>query len=105
MRMGRFYLSVLTGGHVIPDREGEEFENLTDARQEAEAALRELVAEDIASAAPLQPRSIAIHDGDGHLLAIVRLSATLEIEGRADPEESARPEFCRAEAYAPGTCS
>jgi hypothetical protein len=88
--MGRFYLKVHAGGHVIPV-EGEEFKDLPEAQREAEAALRELVAADIVSGAELKPKSIAIHDDADHLLAVVRVSATLEIEGRAAPEEPARP--------------
>jgi hypothetical protein len=80
--MVRFYFEMRNGQDVIPDLEGEEFSNLTDAKTEAEAVLRELIGDEIASAAPLQPRSIAIHDEDDQLLAVVRLTATLEKEER-----------------------
>jgi hypothetical protein len=81
--MVRFYFEMRDGDGVIPDIEGEEFKNLTEARTEAEAVLRELVADDIAAARPLQPRSCAIHDGDGQLLVVVRLLAVLEKEERS----------------------
>jgi hypothetical protein len=80
--MVRFYFEMRLGDGVLPDVEGEEFENLIGARWEAEMVLRELLADDIAAAKPLQPRSVAIHDEDGHLLALVRLIATLQKEER-----------------------
>ena len=81
-RMARFYFEGRKGDSVIPDREGEEFADLRDAKREADAVLRELLGDDIASGAPLQPRSIAIHDENQNMLAVVRLVATLEKEER-----------------------
>jgi hypothetical protein len=78
--MVRFYFELRTGDGVTPDFEGQEFHDLTEARSEADSALRELLAEDIFAAVPLQPRSIAIHDEAGQLLAVVRLIATLETQ-------------------------
>ena len=75
--MVRFYFEMRDGGGAIQDFEGEEFKDLTDARKEAQAALRELVAGDIASAAQLRPRSIAIHDEHQNILAVVGAIATL----------------------------
>ena len=91
--MARFYFEMRKGDGLIPDMEGEEFGTLAEARREAEQALREFVADDIAAGAPLQPRSCAIHDEDGRLRAVVRLIATLEKEehcpaGAADARES-----------------
>ena len=81
--MVRFYFEIRHGdGTVLPDFEGQTFAHLSDARAEAEASLRELIAADITSAAPLQPRSIAIHDEDGKMLAVVELVATLHKEDR-----------------------
>jgi hypothetical protein len=76
--MVRVYFEVRTGDGVTPDFEGQEFHDLTQARSEADAALRELLAEEIFAAVPLQPRSFAIHDEAGQLLAVVRLTATLD---------------------------
>ena len=72
MRMAKFYFEMCRGDGVISDREGQEFKNLAEARMEAEAVLREWLADDLFAAAPLQPRSISIHEGDGHPLAVVR---------------------------------
>jgi hypothetical protein len=87
--MVRFYFEMRHGDVVIPDLEGEEFENLIEGKREAEAVIRELIGEDIASAAPLHPRSISIHDEDGHALAVVRLIVTLEKEERCSPPDPA----------------
>jgi hypothetical protein len=81
-RMVRLYFEMRKGDRLIQDLEGQEFKNLTEAKMEAEAVLREQIADDIASEAPLQPRSIAIHNKDQNILAVVGLSATLEKEVR-----------------------
>jgi hypothetical protein len=79
------------GGTIIPDFEGQEFATLAEAKREAEAVLRELIGDDIATAAPLHPRSIAIHDEDHNLLAAVSLIATLEKEERCAGGAAGRP--------------
>jgi hypothetical protein len=78
--MARFYFELREGDNVTPDDEGEQFVNLTEARSEAKTSLRELIAEEIKSAAPPRPRSITIRDEDKNVLAVVRLTATLEEE-------------------------
>jgi hypothetical protein len=63
---------------VVPDLEGQKFEDLNAAKQEAKASLRELVAEDITSQKPLETRSIAIKNEGGDLLAVVGMTTTVQ---------------------------
>ena len=77
--MVKLYFDVRKGDELIPDLEGEEFEDLAQAKNEAEAALRELLGEDIRTAAPLVPRSIIIRDEQGGELAAVELSGAVKM--------------------------
>lgn len=60
--MSKFFLNIRLNG-ALEDLEGYEFENLEQARHEAELAAREIVAEDLKAGYPLGlSRSIVILD-------------------------------------------
>jgi len=75
----KVYFDVRKGDELISDLEGEEFEDLAQAKKEAEAALREVLAEDVGKDAPLVARSITIRDEHGNELAAVKLEAAIRM--------------------------
>ena len=56
--MVKVYLHIREGIHLIRDEEGADFADVADAKREAEASLREMLAEDIKNRRPVQHRVI-----------------------------------------------
>jgi hypothetical protein len=78
-RMVKVFFQVHRGGTVIPDLEGVEFQDLALAKKDAEAALHEILAEDIGHEQPLQQTSITIMDEHRNVLATVQLKAAVRM--------------------------
>ena len=78
--MVKVYFEIHRGSTVVPDPEGEEFANLADARKEAEASLYDMLANDITSGEPLEPRRIAILDEGRNTLASIELVADVKVK-------------------------
>lgn len=75
----KVYFEIRKGDELIPDLEGAEFEDLAEAKKEAEVSLHEIVGEDIANAVPLVPRSITIRDENGNELATIEVKAAVKM--------------------------
>jgi hypothetical protein len=67
------------GDEIIHDPEGAEFDDLAAAKKDAEAALPEMVGEDITTETPLVPRAIVILDDHHNPLATVQLKAEVSM--------------------------
>jgi hypothetical protein len=79
--MPRYFLHVNQGTDVAKDLEGEEFDDLAAARQEAAGAARDLMASDLRSGQPLGlNRSIVITDESGDTIAEVSFKDALPAE-------------------------
>jgi hypothetical protein len=76
--MERFYFEILSGNSSISDPEGQDFQDLSRAKLEAELSLRDLVAFDITCIRQLDSRSIKITNVAGKLLALVGVSTVME---------------------------
>jgi hypothetical protein len=77
--MVKVFFQVQRGETVIPDLEGVEFPDLADAKKDAEAALHEILAEDIGHERPVQHCSITIMDEHRNVLATVQLKAEVRM--------------------------
>jgi hypothetical protein len=77
--MPRYYLNVRQGQILHRDPEGAEFADLEQAREEAVHCARELVAAAITENEPVRGH-MEVADGDGLILATVRLRDIITIE-------------------------
>jgi hypothetical protein len=77
--MVKVFFQVQRGDTVIPDLEGADFPDLADAKRDAEAALHEILAEDVGHERPLQHSSITIMDEHRNVLATVQLKAEVRM--------------------------
>jgi hypothetical protein len=76
--MARFYIHLRNGDHVEPDADGEEFDDLQAARQEALQCAREILADAIRSAkTEVLVESFIIADLEGRELATILLKDAL----------------------------
>jgi hypothetical protein len=74
-------------GRLVPDDEGAEFETIDDAREEALAAAREMMAERIILGRPLFNVSFMLTTETGDLLTTVRWEDALVVEtGDLEPK-------------------
>jgi hypothetical protein len=71
--MPQFYFHIRTDGSLSPDDEGESFPDLAAAKEDAVAAAREIMAEDIRSHSDNIPDAIVITNKAGKELAVVKL--------------------------------
>jgi hypothetical protein len=77
--MVKVFFQVQRGDTVIPDLEGAEFQDLAEAKKDAEAALHEMLGEAIGHAEPLQHSAITILDEHRNILATVQLKAAVRM--------------------------
>ena len=71
------FLHIREGNHLIRDDEGADFADVADAKREAEASLREMLAEDIKNRRPVQHRVIEMTDDAYNILATVEMRPAL----------------------------
>jgi hypothetical protein len=74
--MGRFYFHLAIGNQLIPDEEGEDLPNASEARREAVRSAREILAEAIRHGQPPQD-ALVIADDAGRTLDTIRLASVL----------------------------
>ena len=77
--MIKVFFDIRRGNTVIHDLEGAFFHDVADAKKDAEAALHEMLAEDIGHETPLQRSSITIMDEDRNVLATVQIKAAVRM--------------------------
>ena len=77
--MIKVFFDIRTGDTVIPDLEGAFFHDLADAKKDAEAALHEMLAEDVGHEQPIQQSSITIMDEERNALATVQIKAAVSM--------------------------
>jgi hypothetical protein len=75
--MGRFYFHLAVGNQRIPDEEGEDLPNASEARREAVRSAREILAAAIRHGQPRAPDAIVIADDAGRTLDTIRLASVL----------------------------
>ena len=75
----RYFLHVKRGDLVIEDLEGSEYRDVEEARQEALAAGKEILANAIQEGKDVTEDVILIADESGHELAIVPIIETLPL--------------------------
>lgn len=75
--MGRFYFHLRSGEELLRDDEGQDFPDCSAARQEAELAARELLAEAIKDGKGRVPDAFVIADEQGREIDTVLLAAAL----------------------------
>lgn len=76
--MRRFFFHLREGGTRIEDPEGQELPSLDAAKAEAEAAVREILAERIRSGRAIDGSCVEIADEAGRILATVRFADFLK---------------------------
>jgi uncharacterized protein DUF6894 len=74
--MKKIFFDLYEDGELAKDEEGQEYEDLADAKRDAESSLHEMIAEDVKNERPLLPRMIKLLSENGTLIA------TVEIEGK-----------------------
>ena len=84
--MPKVYFHIRQGDKLIRDEEGQDFDDLADAKREAESSLHDMLAEDIKNERPVQHRSIELTDTGGKILVTVDLRAAVKMvqETRTD---------------------
>jgi hypothetical protein len=86
--MPRYFLHVKTGPDLLRDPDGQEFDDLTAARQEAIEAARDLMAECLRSGRPLNlGREMVLADENGDVVATVTFRAALPVDDTS-PQDS-----------------
>jgi uncharacterized protein DUF6894 len=75
--VGRFYFHLRSGEELLRDDEGQDFPDRSAARQEAEQAARELLAEAIKGGRARVPEAFVIADELGREIDTVLLAAAL----------------------------
>jgi hypothetical protein len=79
--MPRYFLHVKDGSDLLQDLDGQEFDDLTAAKQEAIGAVRDLMAECLRCGRPLGlSRAMVIADENGATLAMVLFESALPTE-------------------------
>jgi hypothetical protein len=79
--MPRYFLNILDGIELINDPDGEEFEDLAAAEQEALQGARDLMAECLRAGAPLGlGREMVIADEDDTVVATVPFASAIPPE-------------------------
>jgi hypothetical protein len=68
--MGRFYFHLRQGDELIPDEEGQDLPDVSEALHEALMAARELLAEAIKAGKDRVPDEVVIADESGHVETI-----------------------------------
>jgi hypothetical protein len=69
--MARYYFNIRHSDGLIEDQEGQELRSLEEARAEAAASARELIAESVLRGQGLDHRTFEINDESGSTLAVV----------------------------------
>lgn len=72
----RFHFNICDTAGVIPDEEGGEFSSLEEARSEARASIRDMMANDLRGNRAVLERRIEITNEDGAVLDRVGMSMT-----------------------------
>jgi hypothetical protein len=75
--MVRYYFNIRYSDGLIEDQEGQELRSLEEARAEAVASARELIAEAVLLGAKIDHRAFEITDESGATLAVVPFSDAL----------------------------
>ena len=75
--MSRFYFHLREGDTVIPDDEGQDLPDLSEALREAQLAARDLLAEAIRSGKERVPDAFVIADEAGRAIGTLPLAAVL----------------------------
>jgi len=75
--VGRFYFHLRAGDELLRDDEGQDFPDPSVARQEAELAARELLAEAIRSGKGRVPEAFVIADERGREIDVIPLATVL----------------------------
>jgi hypothetical protein len=81
--MGRFYFHIRDGDQLIPDEEGQDLPDTSEALREARLAARQLLAEAIKSGRERVPDAFVIADEAGRAIETVPLAAVLPKPFRA----------------------
>ena len=78
--MSRFYFHVRTGANINIDEEGSECADISAARDEGLACMRELLVEAIRSCRADAPECLVIADADGLELATIAIKEVLPLQ-------------------------
>jgi hypothetical protein len=81
--MPKFHLHLINAIGVVPDEEGQEFDDLSAAREEAILGIRSLIAEDASTGVVDLGGRIEIADRDQRVVMIVPFADAVEV--RLDP--------------------
>jgi hypothetical protein len=75
--MGRFYFHLRQGDELIPDEEGQDLPDVSEALHEALIAARELLAEAIKNGQDRVPDAVVIADEAGRAIETIPLAMVL----------------------------
>jgi hypothetical protein len=75
--MGRFYFHVRDGDQLIPDDEGQDLPDVSEALREALLAAREILAEAIKTGKERVPDALVVTDESGRAIETVRIATVL----------------------------
>ena len=78
--MTRFFFNIRAGETYISDTEGQEHSGLSEAKEEAKTAAREILSEVVKFGEVIDGRSFEITDTDGNLCATVPFSDALRFQ-------------------------
>jgi hypothetical protein len=82
--MQKVFFDLYEDGQLAKDEEGQEYEDLADAKREAESSLHEMTAEDVKNERPLIPRMIKLVTESGTPIATVEIEAKVEMHQVAE---------------------
>jgi hypothetical protein len=77
--MARIFFHQRHGDTLVKDPEGTDYDDLAVAKREAEAALHEMLAEDIDAERPLEPMSIELTNENGEVIATIDIKGSVEM--------------------------
>jgi hypothetical protein len=84
--MPKYFLHIRSEGRLIPDEEGAELRDLSEARKLAVQGARDLLAEKLRTGEPLDGDLIEITDVDGRVLNVLRFRDVFGIDPAAELE-------------------
>jgi hypothetical protein len=76
--MGRFYFHILEGDDLVRDDEGSDLLDLSEARREALAAIREMVAEAVKFGKDDRAEALIIADSQDRVIEVVSFDTSCQ---------------------------
>ena len=78
--MPRYFLHIRDGEKLIEDKEGIDLPSVTSAKDEAEQAAREILADKVRSGEIIDGQEFEIHDGWGNRMLTVSFKSVLKLK-------------------------